>query len=284
MRTSVRWLSLAAAGCALAAMTVGTSAARTPGASHAAAALAGRAPKLYTVVTAGPFTAPPSSQSTGTATCPAGTVVWGGGVSTPGRSAAVNIAGSLPQDNSWYGDVNSFGSSSTTFSVYAVCAMRPRKYTIGESATFDTPPVSQSSGTQACPGSATILGGGSRSTVGSFVANINSTLPVGNGWQVDMASTAIRDTTFNVYAICGKAPRGYSVVVGAAVSNPPSSISEASVSCPGRKRPLSGGALSSSRTPCVDLSSTIPDGNGWSVWENNTGAVAVTITAYAICA
>jgi hypothetical protein len=281
MKTSVRALSLAAAGCTLAAIAGGASA---HPATRGAAALDGKTPKLYTVVTDGPLTAPTSNQTDASVSCPAGTVVWGGGASVPGSSVAVNIAASFPTDNGWYVEVNNISGASASFSVSAVCAQRPRKYTIWESAEYDTPPQSQSSGAQACPGNATVLGGGVASTAGSFVTDINSTMPAGNGWAAYMSSTATRPTSFNVYAICGKAPLGYGVVTGPAASTPPFSRSETSVSCPGKARPLSGGVLSGSRSPSVTLNSSMPTAHGWSVWQDNAGGVSAPFTAYAICA
>ncbi len=137
----------------------------------------------------------------------------------------------------------------------------------------------------ACPAKTFVLGGGSLSNSGSVAVNINSTLPSGNGWRTDQNTNTSTATTFTVYAICGKKPKGYIATSGSSVTNPPSSQTLATATCASGSVPLSGGAFSSSGSPAVDLNSTLPSSNGWAAYEDNTaGAGTATITAYVICA
>ena len=54
----------------------------------------------------------------------------------------------------------------------------------------------------------------------SLAANINDTLPYGNGWRTDMNMNTSFAAAFQVFAICSKAPKGYAVVTGAATATP----------------------------------------------------------------
>jgi len=86
-----------------------------------------------------------------------------------------------------------------------------------------------------------------------------------------------------VFAICGKRPKGDSVL-SARRWRTASSQTLAQVVCPlGSFR--SARALSSSSAPAVDLNSTSPDGAGWTSYEDNTALInGVTSRAFVVCA
>jgi hypothetical protein len=93
----------------------------------------------YSVVTSALLTAENGEQSFGAATCPAATVVYGGGVLVTSDSLAANVNSSWPEnDGEWAADVNNASGSATTFQVYAVCAKEPHQYSIVESSMFPT--------------------------------------------------------------------------------------------------------------------------------------------------
>src|SRR5690242_12498324 len=91
-----RWLP----GLATAALLAVVAAAPAPAAAapHFPAAISATHPPGYQIVRAGPFNAPPSGfDSGGSVACPAGTVVWGGGVAFfGGASAGTNVNTSQP--------------------------------------------------------------------------------------------------------------------------------------------------------------------------------------------
>jgi hypothetical protein len=247
-----------------------------------------RTPALYTQVHSGFLTATAGAQTRGTVSCPAGTVAWGGGAVIAGNDLGGNLNSSFPMGDGsgWIADVNNTSTSDMTFTVNAVCAKAPRKYRIVESAELTDPAFAQATtGTQSCPAGTAVLGGGSVSNTTSFSIDISSSFPSANGWRTDQSNLSDFDTTFNVFAICGKAPRSYAVVTGAAVDNAPGTQSNATVSCTSGHA-LSGGAQSSSSLPQVDLNSTIPDPaiGGWAVFENNRGSQDSTVRAIVICA
>ena len=300
MKRLVKPLALAAAGCAVAATSAlaGTGkapVAATPAAPTAAVpgkalpapvpAVLGRAPKGYTIVSSGPLTSFNNQQTRGAVDCPFGTVPLGGGAFIPSNDQNININSSFPTTSGWVADVNNVSGINQTFDVRVVCAKAPRKYTIVSIFGVTNPADSQSSGQVFCPSNTVVLGGGSLSNSGSVAVNINSTLPILNGWRADINNNTTPDTTFDVFAICGKQLNGYSVVSSAQVVNPPSTQTLAHVDCPAGTFPLSGGGFSSSGSPAVDLNTTIPSGAGWDTYEDNTALIqGVTLRALAVCA
>lgn len=68
---------------------------------------------------------------------------------------------------------------------------------------------SQDSFTEPCPAGMNVIGGGSHSSSGNTLVNINTSLPARtggstepNGWRIDENNGSGSDTTFNVYAVC----------------------------------------------------------------------------------
>jgi hypothetical protein len=247
-----------------------------------------KTPALYTQVHSGFLSAAAHAQTRGTVSCPAGTVAWGGGAVIAGDDLGGNINSSFPMSggSGWIADINNASSSAMDFTVNVVCAKAPRKYRIVEGPEITDPAFSMSAtGTQSCPAGTAVLGGGSVSNTTGFSIDVGSSFPSGNGWRTDMSNQSDFDTTFNVFAICGKAPRSYAVVTGPAVDNAPGTQSNATVSC-ARGQALSGGAQSSSSLVQVTLNSTIPDPaiGGWAVFENNSGSQDSTVRAIVICA
>jgi hypothetical protein len=282
-------LALTSAACVLAASSAGFASWRPAAAGERMhVASAAKTPGLYRVVFSPIFTAHHQSQSQGTVTCPAGTVVFCGGV-LDGNSTALNVNSSFPlgDGSGWAADVNNAGAADTSFQVQAVCAKKPRKYQVIESGAFAVIAGSQASGAQTCPKRTVVLGGGSTSSSSSVNVNINSTYPFSDGsaWLIWQNNTSSSGSTFAVFAICGHSPRGYNINVGLPTPNPPFQQANASVPC-GAGKPLSGGAFSSANSNAVDMSSSVPAGaSSWSVDENNTGFITgATIQAYAVCA
>jgi hypothetical protein len=298
MTSMARPLAAALAGVALAASASAALADQAknpvPGAPASAPAagkpipsapvLPAKLPRGYVQVHSQPFSAGQFTQTRGSVICPIGTVVYGGGVLITATSLNANVNSSFPVGNTWVADVNNVGAP-TTFTVYAVCGQPVRNYRIVENGLFTDPAGRQATGTAACPGRTVVFGGGVLSNTGSTAVLINSTFPEDNGWRTDMNDNTNFDTTFDVFAICGHKPKGYSVQVGAPVVNSPSSQNNASVLCPAGQLPLGGGALSSSGSVTVDLNSTFPVGALWNVFEDNGQPFTVeTLRAIAICA
>jgi hypothetical protein len=251
----------------------------------AAPALEGATPSLYTVVQSTNFTAVNNTQTRGSVSCPAGTVAFGGGALIFGSNQNLNINSSFPgsSGSGWIADVDNVSGANGQFYVQVICATAPRKYQVLESGVFTVGADSQVRGSQACPARTSVLGGGSLSNSGSVAVNINSTFPSGPSWVTDQNDNTNVSSTFEVFAICGHASRSYSQTEGVAVSNPAFSQTQASVACP-KGKPLSGGLLSSSGLPAVDLNSTVAANRSWTGYEDNTALInGATITPFVIC-
>jgi hypothetical protein len=249
-----------------------------------ASALPAKLPRGYIQVHSDFFDAPQFSQTRGSVTCPTGTVPFSGGVLITSTGLNANVNSSFPEGTSWFADINNVGTP-TSFSVYAVCGQPIRNYQIVASGVFTDPAGQQATGTVACPGHTAVLGGGALSNSGSTAVLINSTFPEGRGWRTDMNTNTNLDTTFEVFAICGHKPRNYSIVVGASVTNAPSSQNLATAACPAGQLPLGGGGSSSSSSVTVDLNSSRPNGAEWQVFEDNGQPFTVEVLrAFAICA
>src|SRR5438876_971828 len=63
-------------------------------------------PRRYRIVNSGTLGAPNGFQTHGAKTCPARTVVWGGGVWISSAALGANVNSSYPVNNGWAGDVN----------------------------------------------------------------------------------------------------------------------------------------------------------------------------------
>ena len=110
----------------------------------------------------------PSSQFDfgGEATCPLGTVPWGGGAGFSGGFAGhgENINSSAPAGTSWRARYNNSGPTlGDHFAVEAICAKQPVGYTVAFS-TADNPAHSQSAAVATCPTGTVLLSGGGQST------------------------------------------------------------------------------------------------------------------------
>jgi hypothetical protein len=273
---------------ALAVWVLAGTAAAAQGPAAVMPAHAGRTPPGYRIVESVTFTAHNAVQTRGTVTCPAGTVAWGGGVifDAPDAGMTINSSFPMPGGAGWVGDVNNVGGSDGEFVIQAVCAQAPRRYHILESPAITVDPGTVASASQSCGGRTRLLGGGSLSNSSSVAMFINSTFPEApvNGWVARQSDNTNVASTFEVFAICGQAPRGYTVASGPVVAVPPFTEAAASVVCP-TGHPLSGGATSPSSAPAVALTTSDEDQGGWTVFENNSALIQnVTVIAIVICA
>jgi hypothetical protein len=88
-------------------------------------------PAGYTVATSAPLSAPAGVQTRGWVSCPAGTVVWSGGVLISSSDLSANINSSFPVGSTgWAADVDNGSPFATTFQVAAICAAALPQYTI----------------------------------------------------------------------------------------------------------------------------------------------------------
>jgi hypothetical protein len=288
MRTLAKPLTLAAA-CVLAAST--TSAVAAPERSAVPAALsaasAGATPANYSVQMSRTISVPGGRQARGTARCPAGTVVLGGGAVVPQPRVAVSLKSTHPiKDGSgWVAVVNNTSGASASFTVKAVCATAPAQYAVMETPRFSVAAGATSTGDQLCPGLERPFGGGVEQSSESTAVSIDDSFVLVeiDGWQVHVNNRSSASETFRVFAICAAPPASFHLLTGPLVPLPAGMQEPASVTCPAGTRPLGGGSFSGFVSPVGVLGSSGPTQDGWSIAESNATSGAM-VEAFVTCA
>lgn len=269
----------------LSAVAAGTAASPAVAARHSPAAMTAGQPPGYQIVHAGPFSAPPGAESSGSATCPAGTVVWGGGVSiSGGLRPQLTVNTSEPNGSGgWAATVNSTFTTTLQFVVDAICANKPTGYKI-VSRTVDNPPNTQSHATAPCPTLDVLLGGGELSTSGQVAAVLTSAWPKSSakftGYLDNGTST---DAKFTVFAICGQKPAGYTIASNGTTLGP--GLLFDGIACPTGTSAVGGGVQVPAHLPVVQVVGSIDQGAfGWAVGVANNGQATEQVNGFVICA
>jgi hypothetical protein len=281
-----RWLPVIATAALLSAAAA-ADAPPAAAAQHFPAGTSASHPPGYKIVHSGPFNAPPGTfDSGGSAACPAGTVVWGGGVAfSTGANANLTVNTSQPVGSSgWEVRVNNTGASTAQFLVDAICANTPAGYKL-VFRTVDNPPNTQSQATATCPSPKVLLGGGTLSSADQVTAFLTSSWPKSSakftGYMFNGTAT---DQSFTVLAICGHKPAGYKIAANSAAVDPGFTLSDG-IACPAGTSVLSGGAQDPDHVPVVQVAGSIDeDTSAWHIDVNNRGQSVHQVNGYAICA
>ena len=279
-----RWLPGIATAALLSALAA---AAASPAAAarHPPAASAGQPPG-YQIVNSGPFNAPPAPfDSGGSAACPAGTVVWGGGVGFSGGSnLTLTVTASGPNGNGgWEATVGNTGTTTRQFFVAAVCANRPTGYRL-VLRSVDNPPGTQSHATATCPAPKVLLGGGSLLTSAQAAAVLTSAWPRSSAkFTAYLDNGATTDAKLEVLAICGNKPTGYKIASNSTSLAPGATLLDG-IPCPAATSALDGGAQVLNHDPAVQIGGSTGGPSVWSINVNNTGPSAAPVQGYVICA
>jgi hypothetical protein len=282
----------------LAMLAGGTPAALAVGFPSAGRTVVGATEPPRYVIVSSELTAPQSEfNSMGTASCPAGTVTWGGGMSFESyQFLTSSINSSYWNDSSpggWTVHVNNTGTSSNTVFVSAICAKKPSKYQV-VSTIVDDPSGAQTSGSAICPVNTVILSGGVLSTGDQASVYLTSAHPTGaRTFQAYQNNGSSSDQPFFVYALCAAKPPGY-VRRSASSSAPAGQPGVAIAQCPAETSVIGGGIGTGTGVPnaAVIPVSSDPEPadpaegqpSEWAAVNSNTLDVPATVTAYAICA
>jgi hypothetical protein len=250
------------------------------------------APRRYRIV-GGEFTSANNGETGAVIDCPTGTVVLSGGVVQSSKRLGVTVNSSYPVngDAGWFVLVNNTSGQDVSAEIQAICAKKPRDYTIVQSGYFDNPAGAQTGAIYAaCPAGTKVLGGGGFMSNGLTSVNLNSSWPEERflypptyWWVLTVNNASASDNLVFAFAVCGKEP-GYYLAQGTNVSNPAGAQSFASVTCPPPTTVLGGGIYSSSASTAVNIDSTYVAANGWNAWENNASTSNAIIFPVAICA
>lgn len=281
MRRAVRAL--------LTAVAIGAGVVPAVAAASASAATMATAPPGYHQVISAPIPIPPGSfDSAGHATCPAGTVPWGGGTGFTGgvASAGENINTSEPTGNGWQARFNNSGTRpDDTFRVDAICAKQPAGYTTTFT-TVDNPPGTQSAAIAVCPTGTRLLSGGTLSSADTVDVQLLSAFPLGpERFKSVMWNGSGTDQRLTTFAICGHRPAGYTITSasGADTGGPDTLIGQAQ--CPAGTSILGGGIHITGPRPAITVGASLDDSaTSWLSETINLAPESAMATTYAICA
>ncbi len=239
-------------------------------------------------MSSGSINAAPSALDTGgSATCPNGTVVWGGGVTfvggVSGPDFTVNTS-TAAASSGWTTRVNNTGTTTVQFTVHAICANKPKGYELVFQ-TVDNPANSESHATAVCPSPKVVLGGGSLSTSDEAAAVLTNAWPATpakfTGYTYNGTAS---DAQLTVTAVCGLKPTGYAVAsVSSSVDAGYSLID--GVACRAGTSAVGGGVRTVGHSRLVQVGGSIDQGAfGWSLNVNNDTPSQQTVEGYVICA
>jgi hypothetical protein len=163
-------------------------------------------PAGYAQLFGSPVSNPAGDQDSGTVSCPAGDVLFGGGAGTGSASVSVGMTSSYPASStSWKAAVSNFSARGEEFTPYAVCGQALPGYAIVATSASDPAGV-QKGIIQDCAGSAVVLGGGNQSSnTASLRIEMKTSQPFpasGADWKSGENNDTAFGTTLTSYAIC----------------------------------------------------------------------------------
>jgi hypothetical protein len=135
----------------------------------------------------------------------------------------------------------------------------PPKYRIKTTSGISLPNNDGTFGVAKCPKGTVVLSGGAYIDSSSVMTGINGSFPAGQRtWEAVANNFSGVATTFNVYALCAKQPKGYVQLTGKLVSNPAGNQDSATENCPTGDVVLGGGAFDDDPSFSVGMSSSYP--------------------------
>ena len=168
--------------------------------------------------------------------------------------------------------------------VVGAAARLPRGYVQVVSGSLAVGAYSQAFGSVRCPGQKVPIGGGVLISSSDLWANVAGSRPAGQNWFGIVNNNVNTATTFRVYAVCLRKPRGYSVVRTERISTPGTQLTN-SATCPTGKVVFGGGGESESVNLGININTSNPSGStGWRIDMNNSGTDTAAFETDAICA
>ncbi len=162
----------------------------------------------------------------------------------------------------------------------------PAGYITVSNSGISLPADSEQSARVECPKGTVVLSGGGYIASGSVKTGINASLAAsGVSWGVVANNFGTGATTFNVYAVCAKQPKGYEQLSGPVQNNPAGDQDSETQSCPAGDVVLGGGAFDDDPSFSVGLTSSYPRTSAsWKVAVSNFSTSDSSFFATAVCA
>lgn len=157
----------------------------------------------YTVATNSAVAAT-GTQSAVQVSCPANTVIIGGGALSHSFSTGVTINSIHPLGGStWWANMNNTDATDSNFTAYAICRPTLKGYSVQSGTVMNTTPGTEANATASCPALTVPIGGGGVSTSYDTAVGMNSSYPTSTGWSLyENNGTASEWADILAYAIC----------------------------------------------------------------------------------
>ncbi len=173
----------------------------------------------------------------------------------------------------------------TGLSAPRVATHAPPGYVIKTHSGISLPNNDGKVGVATCPKGKVVLSGGAYIASTSVRTDINTSFAADlRKWEAIANNFSGAATTFNVYAVCAKRPKGYEQRMGSVVSNPAGDQDSATEDCPAGDVVFGGGVLSDDHSFSVGASSSYPATSGsWTAAVSNFSTTDNAFEATAVC-
>jgi hypothetical protein len=218
----------------------------------------------------------PGAVDSATATCPAGTVVTGGGFSV---GLDVWVYTQLKQGNGWIAYAKNNAGVNRTLTTYAICLSYLSVTTTQVFTSVTVDAGHSATGTATCPAGSVVTGGGYTGKIDGSLRTFSEYL-TGNAWQVAASNNGVSSTTFNVYAICLSGASFTTIIVNGNNSITAGGNGFAEAACPAGKVVTSGGF--GLAVDLVPYYSSLNSGK-WRVYAHNNAGSARALSSHAVC-
>jgi hypothetical protein len=247
-------------------------------------------PAGYSIVSA-TYSLPNGLQTPGSVTCPSKkgsqTVPFSGGALVHTDSLDASINSSYPTAHGWSVDVNNTSGAASQFTVYAVCASKPKGYVQVMSPATSNPAGFESETSTTCPSGDRVTGGGARSSARSTLVALSGLWPESViEWNLSIDNFSSTNASVTSFAVCAKfaSATSYEYLSGAVDSNPAGQETATEAVCSSGLSVLGGGSQSLDSATFVSINSTFPFPGGWIGDVSNTGSNSATVTTFIVCA
>jgi hypothetical protein len=215
--------------------------------------------------------------STGvTASCPAGSVVTGGGWAS-NSAGTLDVYNSSQSGNGWQVYARNTSGSGQLLNAYAICLSGTSGTTTSQGSQATIAAGAHNGLTKLCS-SGVVTGGGFAKNIGEALYN---TSPNGNGWSSYAYNSTGSNLLLNTYATClNGVPGASSSLVFTQVSVGAGAVGNASATCPAGRLMTGGGFAAADGLLLYTMAA---NGNGWQVYGKNNTAGSILLNAYAQC-
>jgi hypothetical protein len=277
--------------CSAIIATVVAGATTAAAATTAPGAAASKKPAGYSIASA-TYTLPNGVQTTGSVTCPVKKgvqmVPFSGGALSQTDSLDASISSTFPTAHGWSVSVNNTSGAASQFTVYAVCAKKPKGYVQNVSGPAENPADTISGTNWFCPKGDLLTGGGVINSSSSTLVSLSSSWPSAEQtWSIWFNNFSSSSVTTNDVVVCAKFNPGkisYEYISGAEDSNPGGQETATEAQCSTGLSVLGGGSDSVGPSESVSINSSFPFTGGWLGDVSNTGSQGNTVTTFVVCA